>query len=230
MSQSRNLPKHLIPCPINSIMGPAHIAQTKSRDCPFKHKEYHWPPLEPENYCFTLIGDSIVKYVKHLPTTYVHAYPGTRIEWVEQKIRNQVLRVGHYKLIIFHLGCNNLHRQNEDEIEELFRSLISTTRIYNQTAPIVLSLVIPWVNESPLEKMRRERLNKKLIKLSTQIENCKFFSTYKNFTAKYTKKAIPELYAGGEKGDGIHLSITGTEVMEQYLDGNIKSTKGSINY
>ena len=93
-------------------------------------------------------------------------------------------------------------------------------------APIVLSLVNPRVDESPLQKMRRERLNKKLIKISTQIENCSFFSTFRNFTAKYTKKAITNFYAG----DGVHLNYKGNEVMEKYLDGNIKSIKGSIKY
>ena len=79
-----------------------------------------------EGKTYTLIGDSIVKYVKYLQETYVQAYPGTRLEWVMRKIEMGRIKLQGFKVVIIHLGCNNLRRQEPDEIEVLFRQLVNT--------------------------------------------------------------------------------------------------------
>lgn len=121
-----NQPLHMVPCPESNIYDDEHIARF-GFECPYRHQEYHWPG-DTEARTNTIIRDSIIKYVKHLPDTYVQAYPGTRVEWIISKIIKGDINLASYKIIIYHLGCNNLRRLEPEEIVELFRELLLLSR------------------------------------------------------------------------------------------------------
>ena len=217
------LPLHRTPCPIHPIYNLHHI-QTVGMDCPYKHQQYHWPSVSGTANN-ALIGDSLIKYIKDLDDTEVHAYPGTKLEWITQKIQNGNIKLHGYKIIVFHLGCNNLRHQETNKIVELFEELLLLSKTRNDSAAIVLSLIIPWNNETPDQKHKRETLNTQLRKLVLKLgKGFYYFQSWKAMYDKITKELVQSFYTD----DNVHLKRGGVRALRDSIDGNIKILKGKL--
>ena len=90
--------------------------------CTLKHRSYQWPAKINNND--TLISDSICKYSRTLHDTFVQAYPVANIKSIIFKIRIGKVKVNDYKIIILHLGTNDLHSRNPYAILNDMRTLL----------------------------------------------------------------------------------------------------------
>ena len=126
--------------------------------CTLKHRSYQWPAKINNNN--TLISDSICKYSRTLHDTFVQAYPGANIKSIIFKIRIGKVRINDYKIIILHLGTNDLHSRNPDAILNDMRTLFHLIRRKNPEGTIVLSQIIHRPIDLVLTEQDRLKVNK----------------------------------------------------------------------
>lgn len=218
-----NQPLHRIPCPINPKFNFEH--QGWPNKCPYRHIEYHWPgKLADHN---TLIGDSIIKYVNGLNDTYVQAYPGANIQKIIGLMQQGYIDLAGYKIIIVHVGSNNLHSPNVNrmEIANLYNYLLKLIRRGNPSAAIVLSEIVPRTYENENQVNQRMDINR-IIEQVVRIQDfrCYFFRSYRALTIKGSLHADEQYYAI----DGLHLNMRGTSKLRASINGNIVTLKGKI--
>lgn len=217
------VPIHRIWCPGNICFNREHNGWPQP--CPYRHKEYHWPgTIQP--YTNTLIGDSIVKYVNELPDTYVQAYPGASIEAIIAKIQSGLIGLQNYRIIIFHVGSNNLHDENIQvgELYMIYKRLLTLVRRENHSAALVLSEIIPRTYENRNQLNKRMAVNRAIEHLCKQTYGAYFFRTYRAFIKEGTLRGDPIYYAQ----DGLHLGRMGTRAMWDSINGNIIILKGKL--
>ena len=193
--------------------------------CPFRHCEYHWPGQHCP-WINTLIGDSIIKYVNELTDTYVQAYPGAAIQDIIAKIQRGDIWLSGYRIIIFHVGSNNLHDEHVtvSGMFEAYKKLVYLTRSQNSRAAIVISEIIPRTYEDQEGLNKRMFVNRAIEYLAKHEQEVYFFRTYRAFTYGLTLWADRKFFAR----DGLHLNRTGTRALKGSLNGNIITLKGKL--
>jgi hypothetical protein len=87
-----------------------------------------------------VIGDSIIKYVgQQKPELRVKAYPGIRID--ELKCQMERREEGNPSVIIVHVGSNDLRREVDFIMGDMYDLISATRRIYSE-AKIIVSGVL----------------------------------------------------------------------------------------
>ena len=218
-----NIPLHRVWCPDSLYFNESHTDWPQQ--CSFRHREYHWPGvLAPKTN--TLIGDSIIKYVRDFPETYVQAYPGANVECIMQKIETGAICLYGYRFIMFHLGSNNLHNQEigGEEMYHKFKHLLLLARSMNPGAALVLSEILPRTYEDEGMLHRRMGVNQAMEQLAEELWGVYYFRTYKAVTQVGSLWADPKFFAM----DGLHVNELGTWALWKSINGNIITLKGKI--
>jgi hypothetical protein len=77
-------------------------------------RTYLWPAKLSNN--FSLISDSLCKFVNNCNQLYVQAYPGAIVSSLIRDIESGLVRVKGFKIIILHVGTNNLEHTAVENI------------------------------------------------------------------------------------------------------------------
>ena len=208
-------------CHISSDYNWEHIKKT-GYCCTLKHRSYHWPARIRNNN--TLISDSICKYSNRLHDTFVQAFPGATLHSITQKVRLGKIKVADYKIVILHVGTNDLFRYSSEEILELMDKLIKLIRQKNQKAVIVLSQIIHRPCDLQNSENSRIIVNKGFKKLAkSNRPNCYIWNTWR-VTENIDKSVNTSLYAR----DLLHLNFQGNKKLREFIEHNIVTLKGYI--
>ena len=204
-------------CSRGSIYDKNHI-NIVGLNCPFRHSAYHWPAKIQNNHC--IIGDSIIKFLKITNQADIISYPGINIERLYWKIRLNKVRLGSYKVIVVHVGTNDIKECAISLIVSRLQKLVDTIRSKNKSAIIGISSILPKPCDS-------DDINDKIITVNRDIKrlcgpnSVHFIPSYRPYVGK-DKQIKLELYAK----DLLHLSYKGSVVLRNNLVGNIKSIQG----
>ena len=110
-------------CRLSNNYNIKHIRQL-GLNCPFKYKTYHWPAKICSNHC--TLGDSIVKFLKITNQADVISFPGINVDRLTWKIKLNKISLTYYKIIIIHVGTNDVECRSVDEfINRNYRVLMS---------------------------------------------------------------------------------------------------------
>ena len=201
-------------CPVSAVYNQKHIDRV-GYNCPYKHVSYHWPATVSAN--FTLISDSICKFVKQTNQTFVQAFPGATTGGLIWKIGLGRVLLSSFRIIVLHIGTNDLGSSVQKILSDM-NQLILTIR-KTTSATIAISAIIPRPVDEKLKGAKRIQVNKELQKLCRSNENCKFLHTYRPF-----ERSNKNLFAC----DGLHLNLQGVSVIKRFIISNIITLQGII--
>ena len=207
-------------CRRSRIYDAKHI-ETEGLNCPFRHSEYHWPATVANNHC--IIGDSIVKFLKTTNQADVISFPGITIDRLYWKIKLGKVNLEQYKIIVIHVGTNDVKGNHLNVIVQKYLRLLEIVRYKNHSAGIGLSSVLPKPCETQVVNEKIILLNRDLKRISVT-NNCHFIPSYRPFVGKQ-RQLNTELFAK----DGLHLNFKGSVKLRNNLIGNIKSIQGHKN-
>ena len=199
-------------CPVSDVYDINHIRQF-GYNCPYRHREYKWPAVIADN--FTLVSDSLCKFVHQSNQVYVQSYPGATVRGLCWKIGLGKVRLCGYKIIVLHVGTNDLISKPIERIVEDYEQLILSVRKLSNKALIGVSAIIPRPIDERTHKQKRISVNKALNLMCKDFADCIFLRTYKPF--ERNKLGSRELFAK----DGLHLSRAGAKVMKSFINSNI---------
>ena len=225
LSNTRSLPCCTINrrqyCHINLDYNWEHIKKT-GYYCRLKHRSYLWPARIKNNH--TLISDSICKYTNRLHETYVQAFPGARIYTLLQKIRLGKIRITGYKIVILHVGTNDLQELSVEDLVHRMKQLVQTVRQKNSSAAIVVSQILHRPRDTETEDKKRVAVNKALQKLTNELRpNCYSWYTWR-VTQNKDKSVNLNLFAK----DKLHLNFQGISKIRMFIEHNIVTLKGFL--
>ena len=190
-------------------------------DCPYRHSEYYWPARITSNHC--IIGDSIIKFLKITNQADVISYPGITIDRLYWKIKLGKINLNQYKVIVIHVGTNDVEGNHVNVIIEKYLRLLEIVRYRNNSAVIGVSSILPKPCVTQTENERIVLINRDLKRLSVANNFC-FIPSYRPFVSKQKQFNI-DLFAR----DKLHLSFKGSVTLRNNLVGNIKSIQGGNN-
>ena len=128
-------------CEDRKVMDMAHIQlYPGAQDCKGKHSRYIWPSLEREESI--ILADSLLKRFRHLRRTCVHSIPGAKIERFKDEINRFNIDVSYQKVILLHLGTNNLSKDPPSLITSKMFELIDAIRSKNPSCKVLVSGII----------------------------------------------------------------------------------------
>ena len=207
-------------CSTSKIYDYKHI-KSVGLNCPHRHGEYFWPARVKNNHC--IIGDSIVKFLKITNQADVIAYPGITVDKLFWKIKLAQIDCKSYKIIVIHVGTNDLSGNDIKTILLKYKRLIKLVQSVNSSAVIGVSSILPKPCETEEENERIITLNREVKTLCSD-HKVHFIPSYRPFVAK-AKKINIELFAR----DKLHLNFKGSVKLRNCLVGNIKSLQGISN-
>ena len=206
-------------CRLSNNYNIQHIRQV-GLNCPFKHKTYHWPAKICSNHC--ILGDSIVKFLKITNQADVISFPGINVDRLTWKIKLNKIILSNYKIIIIHVGTNDIECRSVDEFICYYSLLLKTIKCKNANAIIGISSILPKPCVSDIENTKINSINRNLKKLCGK-DKIHFIPSYRPF-AKVLKSGSLDLFAV----DKLHLSHRGSQVLKQNLIGNIISLQALL--
>ena len=206
-------------CKLSHIYDYRHIVKS-GLNCPFKHKEYHWPACLNSNHC--IVGDSIIKFLKITNQADIISLPGITIDRLFWKFQLNKISLEEYKIVIIHVGANDVREGTKSQILDRYVRLIKAVRKQNQTALVGLSSILPQPCASAGINSKIEEVNKAVKSLCGK-DNLYFVPSYRPF-AKSLKAGNLDLYAI----DKLHLSYKGAGTLKRNLIGNIISLQAFL--
>lgn len=207
-------------CPTRPTMDPIHIRLVGHR-CPYRHNVYRWPATR--KHLATIISDSICKFIKETRYTDIQAFPGANVHTILWKVKLKVAQVLGYKIIILHVGTNDLESQAAEIIVQKYTALLKHIRRVNTHAVLLLSTIIPRPKDDKQTEIKRHFINGELRNLSKMYNNVEVLYTWMPFILH--KETNDSLYAR----DGLHLNFGGTAALKKYFDGHVFRVMGKYN-
>ena len=204
-------------CKYSKIYDAKHI-QAVGLHCPYKHKAYYWPARIQSNHF--ILGDSIIKFLKITNQADVVSYPGITIDRLCWKIKLNKFSVSKYKLIVLHVGTNDVEDLSIEVFINKYKTLLSAVQLSNNRAIVGCSSILPRPCSS-------KEVNDKIILANQEIKHlCKqsptyFIPSYGPFVNK-AKEINTDLYAI----DQLHLGFKGSLALKKNLIGNITAIQG----
>ena len=89
-------------CPTSGGVYNASHIKRYGYDCPYKHVVFKWPAQSGARY--TLISDSICKFICRTKHIYVQAFPGTTLNNILWDIRLGKVKLDNFDIIVVHVG------------------------------------------------------------------------------------------------------------------------------
>ena len=165
----------------------------------------------------TLIGDSITQFVEQCLYTSVQSLPGGYAKNFIHMCEIGRISVRDFKVVVIHMGCNDLCESTPEEICGIFENIIDYTRAVNPTCMIGISGILPKPcdNNYPLLLTARDKTNSVLAALCKRV-NVEYYKSEKCLKDMGT---TDELYYK----DYIHLSVYAVGLLKKYLEGKIGS-------
>ena len=133
-------------------------------------------------------------------------------------------RVSSYKLIILHIGTNDLESRSSQDILTLYHDLLAVIRSQNKQTKIAFSAIIPRPKDTAAQDEVRQEVNAGLKRLALS-ENCFFLSTWRPFITK-DKTVNKSLFSS----DGLHLNFKGTYIMNKFMDGTVNCLLSKLDW
>ena len=195
-----------------------HHIQEVGTDCHFKHTEYHWPAKISSDHC--IIGDSIVKFIKITNHADVKAFPGITIERLYWKVRLNKVDLKQYKIILVHVGTNDIITNSVKGIINSYCKLIEAVKIKNPKAQIGVSSILPRPCDGSETNQVVEVVNREIKSICCHL-GAYFVPSYRPFVKCY-KAGSCDLFAK----DRLHLNFKGSVTLRKNLVGNIISLQG----
>jgi lysophospholipase L1-like esterase len=205
-------------------MDPVHAAMyAGAEDCRARHACYVWPALEEEEAI--ILGDSLIKKVRHLRRTSVYAIPGVSLEGLYDEIRWNKVDISFQRGILVCAGTNNLSTNSVDEIRAKLAALVDIIRTKNADCEIMYSGIIirprdesddhhfTFTGDTSLAQKRRDVNH--VVKPMLAARGASMIPTWN--AVMQGSIANPAMYAN----DGLHLSDAGVRRITQYLIGNL---------
>ena len=171
-----------------------------------------------------LISDSICKYLSLIEHTKVDCVRGLTLEGAIKKVESEDYKseLAKYKLVVIHVGTNNIYDLSIDDFLELYDKLIIRIQEVNPKVRIALSALLP----RPIDTRCKPICDKRLIinfglKLRARDDPSLYFlETDKKFMVKSALKTINSLFCM-TKRDRVHLSRKGNRILQSYMAGSI---------
>ena len=167
-----------------------------------------------------VISDSICKYLSLIEHTKVDLVRGLTLEGALKKVETETykLELAKYRLIVIHVGTNNIYDLTIDEYLELYDKIIEKVFQANPSARIALSAVLPRPIDTRCKPISDKRL---IINFSLKLRargdpNLFFLETDKKIMNKTTLAPINVFFCMA-KGDKIHLNRKGNSVLQSYM-------------
>jgi lysophospholipase L1-like esterase len=201
-----------IDCPTSEIYDNEHHAHF-GNGCGYRHRLYSWAARGENDV--TLISDSICKWVNKMPRTHTQGIPGLTLETALHHLQKKTLIIKPFKVIILHIGTNNVWSDTPQEFKRKLVELIEYIRKNSSVQRIGLSSILPRVRDlsHPNIEMRRRELNTVMCKLCVRKVDMLYMRSWKAVTVgNQTDRAC---YAR----DGLHLNFEGIIRMRRYIRG-----------
>jgi lysophospholipase L1-like esterase len=195
-----------------------------AENCKQKHYRYVWPTTTGVNEAL-IIADSLLKYMKALRKTVVHALPGADIIRLRDDISRGTINVRSYKAVVICAGTNSLEKYNPPELCDQMAALIDLVKLQNPSCKIIVSGILTrprdedngitfTVKGNPALSPKRNDSNILLNEMASA-KQCTFLSTWKSLEIKGVTNI--KNYAN----DGLHLSDEGLHRVKLNLLSNI---------
>jgi lysophospholipase L1-like esterase len=207
-------------CTIRDIMDPIHAAMYKgAEDCRAKHVRYIWPATQEEEAI--IIADSLLKQVRHLRRTQVHAIPGARIERFTDEIQRGIIDVSYQRAVLVCAGTNNLCKDTTIQISEKMAALVEMIRSRNADCIIMVSGIIIRPVDEDEEKTWKRKGDPSLVDKRRQANDmmepmltARGVTMFETWNALMIESTANRAMYGD---DGLHLSVKGLKRIRQYL-------------
>jgi lysophospholipase L1-like esterase len=195
-----------------------------AENCKKKHVRYVWPTTTGVNEVI-IIADSLLKPMKALRKTVVHAVPGADIERLSGEIRRGTIIVHGYMAVLISAGTNSLEKNTPTQLCDQMATLIEQVRHLNSTCKIIVTGILTrprdedngikfTVEGNPSLSPKRSESNT-LLKEMVLAKKCTFLSIWKSLEIKGITNV--DNYCD----DGLHLSPTGLYRIRLNLLSNI---------
>ena len=204
-------------CPVSTSYDAKHLKQV-GYNCPYRHTFYHWPAKVKANHC--IVGDSIIKLLKVTNQADVVSFPGINIDRLYWKIRLSGLKLSQYKIIVLHVGTNDIASFSPVDFVRKYLRLISAVKKCNESAIVAVSSILPRPRDPDQVNNQIAFINRELKKFGLQL-GFSFIPSYRPFILK-DKSINLNLFAC----DKLHLSFRGSVALRNNLIGNIKNLQG----
>ena len=191
--------------------GPAYSTSKNNRDA---------SGLETFQKDYTIISDSICKYATDLQNTDLQAESGLDLTKGTNRILNKIFKVEKYKVIIIHIGSNDLLVCNFDtryflvKLPELLRAI----RSLNPDGLVIFSSILPMPKFGKNIDILRITVNKIYERFALKHYKTFFIPSWRKFLHNDRTSPKIELFAR----DKWHLSKRGTVVLKEYFYGSIR--------
>ena len=106
-----------------------------------------------------IIGDSIIRNVRHLNDTDIFCYRGAKIEDIISIISHDSRVFSQYSCIIFHVGTNNLSVNSSKEIVDLLTQLIACASSFYPNSKFIVSSILPRICDVAFTSQKIKLLN-----------------------------------------------------------------------
>jgi hypothetical protein len=183
-----------------------------------------WPTTTGVNEAI-IIADSLLKPMKALRKTIVHALPGADIERLSSEIRRGTIKVGGFKAVVICAGTNSLEKNTPTQLCEQMATMIDLVRNRNPTTKIIVAGILTRPRDEdngikftvpgiPALSPKRTDSNA-MLKQMVLAKNCTFLSIWKSLEIKGITNV------GNYSEDGLHLNSTGLYRIRLNLLSNI---------
>ena len=146
------------------------------------------------------------KYIRHIPNTEVYFVKGATISGLSYQLLQSDINLLNYRIIIIHVGTNDVRQREMYEIECHYKALIYQIHHINKEATIILSSVLHRPVDFHSTESKVIKINQCLKDLSKKYLYCANIKTYKSFM----KKGAPNTALYARKDGGLHLNQNGT--------------------
>ena len=161
-----------------------------------------------------IVSDSIAKYVEGIRQTEVISFPGININQLAYKIDKEHL-VLDKKVVILHVGTNNIEKMETGAILSAFNNLISSIRRRSDPM-IVISSILPRPKDHSSHGDRVKNVNKGLVQLSKD-RKMRLLHTYRSFL----KYCLPKREMFAINDQSLHLNTEGTRRLRQFFINSV---------
>ena len=160
-----------------------------------------------------VLSDSILKYCFLPNHADLCAIRGATSQTLINKVRSEDIPLLQYRLIIIHVGTNDVN--NGDGLTFINRliTLVAEIRVRNPYVHIVFSAVIPRILDHVDSEEVIKKLNQDAKQWCKQRYWATFYPTYKTLVYQGLLNLLGNYWAD----DGLHLTDRGTKRMSQII-------------
>jgi hypothetical protein len=166
-----------------------HInAYPGAENCKMKHTRYVWPTTTGVTEAI-IITDSLLKWMRALQKSIVHAIPGADIERLRKEVQRGTINVRPFQAVVICAGTNSLEKNTPEDLCDQMAALHDLIKQQNPTCKILISGILTRPRDEDngitFTKPGNRALSPKrtdsntLLKEMAKSKGCTFLSTWK---------------------------------------------------